>query len=61
MKKAEAMKRMKKLILKSVDVEPAVAEYIASKIYADVVAPAVDDERNEWVEIAARKPSDIVS
>lgn len=34
-------------------------EYVATHIYADVVAVAVDDERNDWTMIAARKDAEL--
>ena len=41
------------------DIDLDLASYLADHIYADVVALAVDDERNNWIELAARDESSI--
>ena len=41
------------------NIDKTEAIYVAEKIYADVVATAVDDERNLWVMIEARGSSNL--
>lgn len=61
MTRAEAMDRTAALISQYVEVDENVLYYISEKIYADVVATAVDDERSLWVTVTARNDSDIRS
>ena len=59
MNKREATSRTIDLLLMNTDIDLDLASYLADHIYADVVALAVDDERNNWIELAARDESSI--
>lgn len=57
----KARARIAEILIEDLDVEETVAGFVADKIYADVVATAVDDERNVWIILAARRESDFIS
>lgn len=49
MTKDEAVEKTLKILL-AIGVGKDLAHELARKIYADVVAPAVDDERSHWLD-----------
>jgi len=57
MKRKEAESRIIRLLSSYLDESEDVFAYLAEKIYADVVAPSVDDERGLWITCAARHES----
>lgn len=56
MKSKDARALIFRLLRDELDVPPDIALVLAGKIYADVVATAVDDERENWVSTLARDP-----
>jgi hypothetical protein len=56
MTRQEATSRTIDLLIMNSNITRELAEYLADKIYADVVALAVDDVRDVYTEIIARKP-----
>lgn len=41
-------------ILKAHTVDPEIAAQISQKIFVEVVAPSVDDNNDEWVNVSKR-------
>lgn len=56
MKKQEAVRRIVEILKKEFEHDVEILEFVSQKIYADVVATAVDDERNLWTILCARNP-----
>ncbi len=54
-KRNEAETKIVRLLSSYIDETPETLEYLAAKIYADVVAPAVDDERSLWIILQSRR------
>lgn len=52
----DARLRAKQLLRKYLEITEEEAAFLADKLYADIVATAVDDERNIWVLLSARDP-----
>jgi hypothetical protein len=59
MNRSTATERIVAILTTKCALDILMAEYVATHIYADVVAVAVDDERNDWILIASRKDADI--
>lgn len=53
MKKDETVKRIIAILLSHLEVDADTCSLAADIIYADVVATAVDDERNNWILLSA--------
>lgn len=56
MTREEAVKKLARILSDHIDGSETTLEYIATQIYADVVAVAVDDEREMWIMLSARNP-----
>ncbi len=52
MTKTDAVEKLVDLIIKYLCVGPDRARYLADRIYSDVIAPAVEDERNDFIRLA---------
>lgn len=52
MTKDDATEKIVTLIIKLLSVGPDRARYTAEKIFEEVVAPAVEDERNDFIRLA---------
>lgn len=52
MTRQEAINKIMKILGDNVRLKMSLAEYIANHIYADVVATAVDDERDAWINVS---------
>ncbi len=56
MKSEDARSKIVRLLRKELDLPPDIALVLADKIYADVVATAVDNERETWISTLSRDP-----
>lgn len=59
MTKKDAITRIEDILRKLTSIPESNLAEVSSKIYADVVATAVDDERESWIDIAARPSGSI--
>ncbi len=56
MKGQDAREKIKKLIEAYLEDDFMEVPQLVDKIYADVVAVAVEDERSAWIDISAKRP-----
>ncbi len=51
MSRQDAVKRIKRVIddMTGGTLDSSIVEYIAERIYVDVMAPSIDDERAKWI------------
>lgn len=54
MTRQDAIRRIAAILVKAIKMEQSRAEHVAERIYVDVFAPAVDDERSLWMDMARR-------
>lgn len=52
MTKQDATERIATLIIQFLSVSPDRARYVADKIYAEIVAVAVEEERDDFIKLA---------
>lgn len=50
-KKKDAIRDIQRIILDMLDIESDEAMVLAKEIYTDVVARAVEDERQDWIHL----------
>lgn len=54
-KRQQAEEKIIEILEDHAELIGAAAEYVAGVIYADVIAPLREDEKDAWIEYVARK------
>lgn len=56
MNSQSAINKIVDLLIRHLEVDDNEARYVAQKIYADIVAVSVENERNSWILMSTSAP-----